>query len=388
MSLRLTIGDQDNVLPDTYTIRCSRRVSDKLIETPDPGFCEAQLSASLGTPVTNPNLRTGRPLVLAWNDTPIGTWAIDRSTIDYGYGDKADPESYRTGIYGLDNTAALAALPGPYTIHTGTIAQRADEILEDLGITYQAHTSHTDQLQRLLTSTPTAEAPPLALEALTQALTTERGRAHFDAAGVLHVYDHTFRPDAPVMTFTDTTYPGRPEDVAYYTDVTPIFDSADITNALDITDTTREVTTSHLDTDSVGTWGPRREELKITNDYPERIARWHFATRAEPTTRATSVTVQIGEHATSPDHIVRLELHDLVTVRRQGIPDADLIVTGIEHTITATRRASKRHVAWTTVLTLRPNEPAAHTWDDVNPPRTWDDVDPALTWADTLLTLP
>lgn len=388
MTLTLALGDQRDALPDTYTIRCARRVSDKLIETPDPGFIEAHLSASNGTPETNPNLHSGRPIVLAWDGRPLGTWTVDRSTITYGYGNKADPEKLRTGVYGIDKTAILAALPGPHTIHTGTIAQRAQEILAGLGLAHEAHTVNLDQLERLLTSTPATEAPPLALAALTEALATVRGRAHFDAAGVLQIYDHTVRPTAPAMTFTDTTYPGRPDDVAYYTDITPAFDSADIINALDITDTTTGLTTNHLEADSVTAWGPQREELKITNDYPERISRWHFATRARPTTRARTIIVNVGENATSPDQIARLELHDLVTVRREGIPTADLIVTGIEHTISATKRATKRNVQWTTILTLRPNEPAAHTWDDVNPARTWDDVDPTLTWANGLLTLP
>lgn len=386
MTLTLSLGDDlEEILGHTYSIRCSRQVTDGLVGTPSPGFIDLIASSVLGTPETHPLLRPGPPATLAYAGTPLGTFRIDQTLMDYQYGDKADTADYRLHLTGTDTTGVLASTPGPRTTITGTLRQRADHILAGTGIAYDIHDDSAPATSEVIATVGETDTPATVLSQLVDAVATTRGWMHLDAAGVLQIYAASTRTRTtgyrPVMTFTDTAYPGRPEDVAYYTALAPSYDTGDIVNVLDITDTTTDVTTSHVDADSVATWGPASDKLDITDGNPEARSRVIFATRATPRTLPKSVSLKVGPGATSPGQIAALELHDIVTVERRGLAPAVMAITGIEHRISATRRAKDRHIKWYVTLNLRPPDLIPLTWDETPETVTWGDAPAPLTWA-------
>lgn len=411
LSLQTGTGFGTELLDDTYSISIRRGTrSNGVTDDLEPASFTAVIDGSAGDgvtydiwsgtvkdydPATNDDLRPGRPVRLRgtiagseeWET--IWTGKIQRARIEYDPDAKNDPHAYRLIITGTDLVSSLAGRPSEVAVD-GNLHQRVGAVMAPTGLPYVVEDPSGPG--------PGAPLPTDAKDVIGQ-LRLIRDTAHalmyVDRDGSLTVVADAARARTvtePDWRATDFDFY---DDHIFYTQIDPTFDTDAVVNILTITtlDGTDNLEETFTDEDSRAAWGDMPQDITVNDGLAETHAGLYLASRVTPelvpqniafvVQRRLPQAVEMRGDLPHLEAALGIELYDVVRIVRHqldamapDIPDVDLLVREISHTITPQ--------SWIVELGLRVPEVLGTRWDDVPADLTWDDIPAGLTWDEAV----
>jgi hypothetical protein len=382
-------ADESDLTEAAYSFTVRRGLElDGVTDEPDPASATLIVKGGESVnPLTNPDVRPGRPLrVLAGIEDTYGdaiTWhtiatcEILRNTFEHDADAKHDAEAYRAQITATDLVADLAATPSEVAV-SGTLTQRAAAVLDPTGLPYAV----TD-LDPATTSGALATDAKTVLGQLRLIRDTLHAAIYVDRHGVLQLVADNSRPrehTSPDHVATDED--PAPDGAILYHDLTPVFDTDAVVNVLTVKSLDLDTETTYTDEDSRTAWGAHPQTVTVNDGLPETHAGLYLATRTDPDLLPESLAFAVDPYAdTFPAHLAAactIEINDIIDVTRLGVTHR-LAVHELTHTIALVLDPLPR-LRWSVEVGLRVPPVLATRWDDVPADLTWDDVPADLTW--------